>query len=95
LKIVTGNFQQGETVTITKENSSTFQVNLDSSFGDSSVAQTGQIGPLIAVDSSDGTLGSATVIKVGANVIALLAILISIIEFLLYQKLIQVMNKQL
>jgi hypothetical protein len=41
-----GNFQQGETVTITKDDSSTFQVNLDGSFGDSTAAQTGQVGPL-------------------------------------------------
>jgi hypothetical protein len=65
----TGNFTQGETVTITKENSTTFTVDLDSSFGDSSAAQSGQIGPLIAVDSSDGTLSSATVITVGSNVV--------------------------
>jgi len=65
----TGNFQQGETVTITKDDSSTFQATLDSSFGDSSAAQTGQVGPLIAVKSSDGTLGSATVIGVGSNVV--------------------------
>jgi hypothetical protein len=65
----TGNFQQGETVTITKDNSTTFQATLDASFGDSSAAQTGQIGPLIAVKSSDGTLSSATVITVGANVV--------------------------
>jgi hypothetical protein len=45
----TGNFQQGETVTITKDNSTTFQCTLDASFGDSSAAQTGQVGPLIAV----------------------------------------------
>ena len=64
----TDNFQQGEVVTITKEDSSTFQVSLDSSFGDSSAAQTGQQGPLIAVDSSDGTL-SASVIPVGSNVV--------------------------
>ena len=31
-------------------------------------AQTGQIGPLIAVDSSDGTLETAGVIKVGTNI---------------------------
>ncbi|QOI69027.1 putative tail fiber protein [Pelagibacter phage Mosig EXVC030M] len=66
----TGNFQQGETVTITKDDSSTFQATLDSSFGDSSAAQTGQVGPLIAVKSSDGTLGSANVIGVGANLVA-------------------------
>jgi hypothetical protein len=64
-----GNFTQGETVTITKENSTTFTVNLDSSFGDSSAAQLGQIGPLITVDSSDGTLSSATAITVGSNVV--------------------------
>ena len=64
-----GNFQQGETVTITKDDSSTFQVNLDSSFGDSTAAQTGQIGPLIAIDSSDATLGSPDAIKVGSNVV--------------------------
>jgi hypothetical protein len=64
-----GNFQQGETVTITKDNSTTFQATLDASFGDSSAAQLGQIGPLIAVKSSDGTLSSATVITVGANVV--------------------------
>jgi len=65
----TGNFQQGETVTITKDNSTTFQATLDAAFGDSSAAQTGQVGPLIAVDSSDGTLSSASAIKVGANVV--------------------------
>ena len=65
----TGNFRQSETVTVTKEDSSTFQFQLDSSFGASLVAQTGQVGPLIAVDSSDGTLGSSNVITVGANVV--------------------------
>ncbi len=64
-----GNFQQGEVVTITKDDSSTFQVSLDSSFGDSTAAQTGQIGPLIAIDSTDETLASATSIKVGSNVL--------------------------
>jgi hypothetical protein len=64
-----GNFQQGETVTITKDNSTTFQATLSASFGDSSAAQTGQVGPLIAVKSSDGTLSSATVITVGSNVV--------------------------
>jgi hypothetical protein len=63
-----GNFQQGETVTIIKDDSSTYQVDLDGSTGDSSAAQIGQIGPLIAVDSSDGTLGSTSVIKVGTNI---------------------------
>jgi len=63
-----GNFTQGETVTITKDDSSTFQVDLDGSTGDSTAGQIGQIGPLIAVDSSDGTLGSTGVIKIGTNI---------------------------
>ena len=64
-----GNFQQGEVVTITKDDSSTYQVSLDSSFGDSTAAQTGQTGPLIAVDSSDSTLASANAIKIGTNIV--------------------------
>jgi len=60
---VSGNFQQGETVTVTKEDSSTFQFALSSSFGDSSAANQGQIGPLIALRGSF----SATAIKVGTN----------------------------
>ena len=62
---VSGNFTQGETVTVTKEDSSTFQFNLDSSFGDSSAANQGQIGPLIALRGA--ALGSANAIKVGTN----------------------------
>ena len=65
----TGNFQQGETVTITKSSdSSTFQVDLDSSTGDSSAAQIGQIGPLVAVSSGTTALTSAGLIKVGTNI---------------------------
>ena len=60
---ITGSFVDGETLTITKEDSSTFQVKAASSN-----AETGQTGALIAVDSSDSTLGSANVIKLGANV---------------------------
>jgi len=60
---ITGSFVNGETLTITKEDSSTFQVKAASSS-----AQTGQTGALIAVDSTDSTLGSANVIKLGANV---------------------------
>ena len=62
-----GNFQQGETVTIQKENSSTFQVALDSSTGDSTAAQTGQTGPLVAVSSGTTNLTSSGLIKVGTN----------------------------
>ena len=64
-----GNFTQGETCTITKDDSSTFQLTLDAGHGDSTAAQTGQVGPLIAVDSTDGTLAVATIITVGANVV--------------------------
>jgi len=63
-----GNFTQGETVTITKEDSSTFQVDLDSSFGDSTAAQTGQYGPLIAVSSGTTALTSTGLIKVATNI---------------------------
>ena len=59
-----GTFSNGEVVTITKENSTTFQVQLASSS-----AQIGQTGALIAVSSSDSTLGSTGVIKLGANVV--------------------------
>jgi hypothetical protein len=72
IEVRSGNFIKGETVTITKENSTTFTVNLDATFGasdSSNVAQSGQIGPLIAVDSSDGTLSNANVIRVGSNVV--------------------------
>ena len=58
----------GSTITFTKEDSSTFQVTLDSSFGDSSSANSGQVGPLITVDTNDGTL-SANIITVGANIV--------------------------
>ena len=63
-----GNFQQGETVTITKEDSSTFTMDLSASVGDSSAAQIGQINALIAVKSTDGTLGTSLAIPVGANI---------------------------
>ena len=63
IESITGSFVNGEVLTITKEDSSTFQVKAASS-----AAQTGQTGALIAVDSTDSTLGSANVIKLGANV---------------------------
>ena len=63
IESITGSFVDGETLTITKEDSSTFQVKAASSN-----AETGQTGALIAVDSTDSTLGSANVIKLGANV---------------------------
>jgi hypothetical protein len=62
-----GNFTQGEVCTVTKDDSSTYQLTLSDSFGDSSAAQTGQEGPLIRVDGS--ALSSATAITVGSNVV--------------------------
>ena len=65
-----GNFQKSETIRITKENSSTFTVNLSATFGDASanIAQKGQVGPLIAVKSGTTSLTSANLIKVGSNI---------------------------
>jgi len=60
---ISGSFVNGEVLTITKEDSSTFQVKAAAS-----AAQAGQTGALIAVDSTDTTLASANVIKTGANV---------------------------
>jgi len=62
-----GNFTQGEVCTVTKDDSSTYQLTLDAGHGDSTAAQTGQIGPLIAVDGS--ALSSASAITVGSNVV--------------------------
>ena len=67
IESITGNFTQGEVCTVTKDDSSTYQLTLDASFGDSSAAQTGQEGPLIRVDGS--ALSSATAITVGSNVV--------------------------
>ncbi len=63
-----GNFQQGEVITITKEDSTTFTVTLSATTGDSTAAQIGQMNALIAVKSADGTLGSSLAIPVGANI---------------------------
>jgi hypothetical protein len=67
IESITGNFTQGEVCTVTKDDSSTYQLTLDSSHGGALIAQTGQIGPLIAVDGS--ALSSATAITIGANVV--------------------------
>jgi len=58
-----GNFTSGETITITKENSSTFEVDLTGS------SQTGQIGPLIAVSSGSTALNASNIINVGTNIL--------------------------
>ena len=63
IESITGSFVDGEVLTITKEDSTTFQVKAVSSN-----AETAITGALIPVDSSDGTLGSTGVIKLGANV---------------------------
>ena len=59
---ISGSFVNGETLTITKENSTTFQVKAAASS-----AQTGQTGALIAVDGTP--LASANAITPGANVL--------------------------
>jgi hypothetical protein len=71
IKNRTGNFQKSETIRITAENSSTFTVNLDATFGasdSSTVAQKGQVGPLISVKSGTTTLSSTGLITVGSNI---------------------------
>jgi hypothetical protein len=71
IKNRTGNFQKGETITVTAENSSTFTVSLDATFGaddSTTVAQKGQVGPLISVKSGTTALTSTGLITVGANI---------------------------
>jgi len=63
IESISGTFTDGETLTITKEDSSTFTVGAASSS-----AQVGQIGPLIAVSSGSTALSSAGIIKVGTNI---------------------------
>jgi hypothetical protein len=71
IKNRTGNFQKSEVIRITAENSSTFTVNLNSTFGPSdstTVAQQGQLGPLISVKSGTTTLSSIGLINIGTNI---------------------------
>ena len=63
---ITGNFQNAESITITKENSDTFQVTLDTGFG--SPAQQGQRGPLLAIKSGTTTLNATGIIALAANI---------------------------
>ena len=63
-----GNFTQGETVRGTSVTSTVYTFGLNVSFGDSGVGHSGQIGALIRVKSTDGTLSTAGVLKVGSNV---------------------------
>ena len=68
IESITGNFVQGETITITKENSTVFTVDLSATFGDSSAAQAGQRGPILAVKSGTTALTSSSIIKLAANI---------------------------
>ena len=65
---VVGNFTRGEVITITKEDSSSFNVTLNTVFGDSTSANKGQSGFLVALESTDSTLASTGVLKPGANI---------------------------
>ena len=70
IKNRSGNFQKSENIRITKENSSTFTVNLDTDFGQddsTTIAQSGQVGPLISLKSGTTILNSAGLVKVGSN----------------------------
>ena len=60
---ITGTFANNETLTITKENSTTFQVKTKTSG-----ALTDQTGALIAVQANTTALDAAGVIKVGSNI---------------------------
>ena len=53
---------------LTKDNSSTYQLTLASSFGDSTAAQTGQEGPLIRVDGSALSSATPTRISIAAKI---------------------------
>ena len=68
---VVGTFVQGEQIEISLPNSTKYYVTLESGesgFGDSTGANKGQRGLLFHVKSTDGTLGTAGVIKVGSNI---------------------------
>ena len=66
IETITGNFTDAEVCTVTKEDSSTFQITLASGFG--SPAQQGQRGPLLAVKSGTTTLNATGIVKLASNV---------------------------
>ena len=66
IETITGNFTDGEVCTVTKEDSSTFQITLASGFG--SPAQQGQRGPLLAIKSGTTTLNATGIVKLASNV---------------------------
>jgi hypothetical protein len=65
---VTGTFDQAETVTGTKSNSSQFTFVVGSIEGSAGTAQIGQKGSLFLLKSTGGQLSTAAAIKVGANI---------------------------
>jgi len=71
IKNRSGNFQKSETIRITAENSSTFTATLNATFGASdstTVAQKGQVGPLISVKTGTTALTTLGLITVGNNI---------------------------
>ncbi len=66
IESITGNFTDGEVCTITKEDTTTFQITLASGFG--TPAQQGQRGPLLAVKNGTTTLNATGIIKLASNV---------------------------
>jgi hypothetical protein len=65
---IVGNFIQDETITITKEDSTVFTVDLSPTFGDSAQAQQGQRGPLLAIKSGTTALNTANIIALASNI---------------------------
>ena len=65
---VTGTFDQAETVTATKANSTTYTFTVSSLEGTAGEAQIGQKGSLFLLDSTDGTLSTTGVLKIGDNI---------------------------
>jgi hypothetical protein len=65
---VTGTFDQAETVTGTTSSSTTYTFTVSSLEGSAGTAQIGQKGTLFLVDSTDGTLSTVGVLKVGDNI---------------------------
>jgi hypothetical protein len=65
---VVGTFDQAETVTGTKTDSSTYTFTVSSLEGSAGEAQIGQKGTLFLLDSTDGTLSTVGVLKVGDNI---------------------------
>ena len=65
---VTGTFDQAETVRGTKTDSTTYTFTVSSLEGSAGTAQIGQKGSLFLLDSSNGTLSTTGVVKIGDNI---------------------------